>query len=175
MKTAFSRINYSLAILLAGSGALVSSACRTPPPPRLEYHIGDNAVAGPLTFNVVEARWTNQLEAYPTPRIPERNYLLIRVLVTNGGGGETAIPLLKLENSNGEVFNESENGAGVDKWLGLIRRINPAQTDDGWLLFDVPTNSYKLRVTDGAIENEHVAYVSLPLSMQTDVGSPITQ
>ena len=60
------------------------------------------------------------------------------------------LPFLKVVNSNGDTFTESENGVGVDNWMGLLRRISPAQSEDGWLLFDVPTNSYKLRVTDGA-------------------------
>jgi hypothetical protein len=142
--------------------------CRQPPPSKLEFRIGDPATAGPLTFNVVETRWKSQLEAFPTPRIPERNFLLVRVVVTNSGGTEMGIPFLRLENSNGATYIESEDGSGIDHWLGLLRRINPAQTEDGWLLFDVPTNSYKLRVTDGALENEHVAYVNIPLSINTD-------
>lgn len=147
---------------------LVAVACKRPTPTKLEFHLGDPATAGPLTYNVVEAKWRNQLDAFPSARVPERNFLLVRVVITNSGGTEMGIPFLKVENSNGDVFTESENGAGVDNWLGLIRRISPAQTEDGWLLFDVPTNTYKLRVSDGAIENEHVAYISMPLSMQTD-------
>src|SRR6476469_9248407 len=161
-----------IAWTLAAGSMLLSFGCRSATPAKIEVHIGENAIVGPLTYNVVEAQWRSQLEASPTPRIPERNFLMLRVLVTNGGGSETAIPFLKVENSSGDSFTESENGAGVDKWLGMLRRISPAQTEDGWLLFDVPTNSYKLRVSDGAVENEHVAYISVPLSMQTDVPKP---
>jgi hypothetical protein len=158
-----------LAFALVGACTVATFGCRTNQPlAKAEYHIGDTAAAGPLTFNVIEARWVSQLDAFPTARIPERNFLLVRVTVTNGGGTEMSIPFLKLINSNGDTFTESENGAGVEHWLGLIRRINPAQTDDGWLLFDVPTNSYQLRVSDGALENEHVALISIPLSMNSD-------
>jgi hypothetical protein len=158
-----------LALALAGMCTVASFGCRPAQPPKLEFRIGDAAAAGSLTYNVVEARWVSQLDAFPTPRIPERNFLLVRILITNGSGTEVGIPFMKLINSNGDTFTESENGAGVDHWLGLIRRINPAQSDDGWLLFDVPTNSYKLGVSDGAVENEHVALISIPLSMNTDV------
>lgn len=144
------------------------AGCKQPAPAKLEFRIGDPATAGPLTYNVVETRWKSQLEGFPTSRIPERNFLLIRVSITNSGGAEMGIPFLKLENSNGDSYSESEDGSGVDHWLGLMRRINPAQTEDGWLLFDVPTNSYKLRLSDGALENEHVAYVSIPLSINTE-------
>lgn len=157
------------ALALAASVVVLAVACRNPPPPKEAYTLGEPVVAGGLTYKVIEARWRDQLEASPTPRVPERNFLLVRVQVTNSAGAELGIPFLKVENSNGDTFTESENGAGVKNWLGLIRRISPAQTEDGWLLFDVPTNSYKLRVSDGAVENEHVAYVSVPLNMQTDL------
>lgn len=171
MNTA-NRSRRALAFTFAAGSMLVGFGCRQITPAKIEVHIGENAIVGPLTYNVVEAQWRSQLEASPTPRIPERNFLLLRVVVTNSGGAEAAIPFLKLENSNGDTFSESENGAGVEKWLGLLRRISPAQSEDGWLLFDVPTNSYKLRVSDGAVENEHVAYISIPLNMQTDGPTP---
>jgi hypothetical protein len=162
----------ALILALGAPFILIGVGCKTTAPATLEYHVGDPAGVGPLTFNVVETRWKSQLDAFPTPRIPERNFLLVRVVVTNGGGTEMGIPFLKLENSKGETFIESENGGGVEHWLGLLRRISPAQTEDGWLLFDVPTNAYKLRVTDGAIENEHFAYIDIPLNIEPQV-SPL--
>lgn len=153
---------------------LLGSACSKPAPAKAEFRIGDAAAAGPLTYTVTEARWVSQLEGFPTPRLPERNFLLIHVTVTNSGGSDVSVPFFKLENSTGDVYEESNNGIGVDRWFGVIRRLGPAQSQDAWVLFDVPTNSYKLRVTDGKYENEHVAYISIPLSMQTDTPPPQT-
>lgn len=172
MLTTFGRPTRKLAVLMATISVLISSGCKPPTAAKAEFRIGDPAVTGPLTYNVVEARWRSQLEAFPTQRLPERNFLLLKVTVTNGGSTEVAIPFLKVENASGDSYSESDNGAGVDDWLGLIRRIAPAQTEDGWILFDVPTNSYKLRVSDGAVENEHVAYISIPLNMQTENPAP---
>jgi hypothetical protein len=132
-------------------------------PPKGEYRVGDRVAVGPLTYTVIETRWRSQLEAFPAVRFPGRNFLLVRISVTNGGGTEISVPLLKLENSNGDSYNEDENGSGVDNWLGLLRRMSPAQTADGFLLFDVPTNSYHLRVTNGDVENEKAAFISMPL------------
>lgn len=148
--------------------SVLSLSCKEQEGPRSEAHMGDPAVAGPLTYTVIEARWRSQLQAFPTARFPERTFLLIKLSVTNSGGSEVSIPFLKLETSKGETFTEVENGAGVDGWLGVLRRVGPAQTEEGWILFDVPTNSYKLRLTDGNVEREHLAYVSIPLSMETE-------
>jgi hypothetical protein len=160
------------ALALTVVGLTLSSACKPHAASVGESRMGEPAVAGRLTFNVVEARWRSQLDAFPTPRMPGRNFLMLKLTVTNGGGQPVALPYLKVENSSGEIFSEVENGAGVDNWFGMFRRIQPAQTEEGWLLFDVPTNSYKLRVTNGAVEDEQVAYISIPLNMQTDAPPP---
>lgn len=168
MTSALKNAARALVIALVAPSFLMSIGCKQAAPAKLEYHIGDPANVGPLTYTVLETHWKNQLDGFPTPRAPERNFLLVRLSVTNGGGKEAGIPFLTLENSKGESFTESNDGTGVDSWLGLLRRISPAQTEDGWLLFDVPTNTYRLRLTDGAVENEHVAYVNIPLSMESD-------
>ncbi len=46
-------------------------------------------------------------------------------------------------------FLESEDGEGLDNWFGLLRNIEPAQTQQGIILFDVALTSYRLRITDG--------------------------
>ncbi len=154
-----------LTIALVTVGILLQPGCSKPQVAR-EYRAGDPVTTGPLTFNVVQSTWKSQLDAFPVARVPDHNFLLIHVVVTNGGGSDASIPLLKLENSKGESFSESENGSGVDNWLGLLRRVSPAQSSDGWLLFDVPTNAYRLRVSDGDIEHEQFAYIDVPLSMK---------
>ncbi|MBS1875140.1 MAG: DUF4352 domain-containing protein [Acidobacteria bacterium] len=157
-------------VLLASAAVAVTAVfgafgCGKPQQLRAEYRAGDPVKTGALTYTVLESSWKSQLDAFPAPRVPDRNFLLIHVLVTNSGGTEVSAPSLKLENTSGDTFGESDNGAGVDQWLGLLRRLSPAQSADGWILFDVPTNAYKLRLSDGAFEGEKVAYVSIPLSI----------
>src|SRR2546422_259696 len=82
-------------------------------------------------------------------RLAQNRFLLLTVSVTNGGGRDVALPLLSLEDANGKLHTESENGASVENWFGLLRNISPAQTQQGRMLFDVPLGSYKLRLTDG--------------------------
>jgi len=50
-----------------------------------------------------------------------------------------------------------------------LRTISPAGTDQGWLLFDVPIGSYRLRLTNAADpEQEAHSFVDLPLSLDPD-------
>jgi hypothetical protein len=56
----------------------------------------------------------------------------------------------------------------------MIRRIKPAQTEHGAVLFDVPVNEYKLQVSyDGDDpEQEITGKVDLPLKFDGDFAPP---
>jgi hypothetical protein len=136
---------------------------------KIEFQMGDRVSAGPLTFNVIETAWRSQLGEGFTIRTPENRFLLITISATNGGGHDVSVPLLTLEGSDGKTYKEVENGEGVDRWFGLLRTLNPAQTQQGQLLFDVPLGTYRLKLSDGADSGtEHTAFVVIPLSMDAD-------
>jgi len=138
--------------------------------------MGERVSVGPLTYNVIETNWRSQLGSDFKVRLPERRFLLITISVTNGAGKVVSVPLFTLENQQGQTFQESDNGEGVENWFGLLRELNPAQTQQGRLLFDVPLGTYKLRVTDGGEPGaERFASINIPLRMDTDTGveSPV--
>lgn len=151
------------------AGACVTcllTACAAKPQAKAVYEMGERIVCGSLTYNVIETDWRSQLGSSPTIRVPERNFFLVRLSVTNGYGHEVSLPLFTLEGLNGDSFTESSDGGGVEHWFGLLRKVAPAQTEEGWLLFDVPTNAYRLKVTDAAeTGKERVALVMLPLKL----------
>jgi hypothetical protein len=134
--------------------------------------MGERVTLGPLTYTVVETAWRTQLGQMLNIRVPQRRFLLVTVSITNGGGREVAVPLLQLEDGNGKAYQELEDGSGVDNWLGLLRQLNPAETQQGRLLFDVPLTSFRLRVTDaGEPGSEQYAWIQIPLRM--DVDAPV--
>lgn len=159
---------FALAISLLG--------CRAPITSRAEYQMGEKIVAGPLTYNVVEKVWRSQLGEGFQVRAPQNRFLLITISATNGGGNEVSVPFLQLEGPDGKVYSEIENGEGVDNWFGILRTIQPAQTQQGRILFDVPLSSYRLRLSDGDSVSGRYAYVHLPLQIDADppVESPIS-
>lgn len=131
--------------------------------------MGDRVVTGALTFNIIDATWRSQLGSGFNVRIPENRFLLISVSATNGGGHDISVPLLMVEGSNGKTYQELDNGEGVDRWFGLLRTLNPAQTQQGQLLFDVPLGTYRLKLTDGGESGpEHTAWVTIPLRMDPE-------
>ena len=130
--------------------------------------MGDKVPAGPLTYNVVEKVWRSQLGEMFQTRMPQNRFLLISVSATNGGGSQVSVPMLELEAPDGKIYKELENGEGVDNWFGILRTMEPAQTLQGRLLFDVPLSSYRLKLSDGDSVSGHFAYVQIPLQIDAD-------
>jgi hypothetical protein len=150
---------------------LVFSGCSQENSTRLDYKMGEKIPLGPLTYNVIQTSWRNQLGEGFKIRSPQQRFLLISISVTNGGGKEVALPLFKLETDRGESITESDNPEGVPNGIGILRSVTPAQTLQGSLLFDVPLAGYKLILTDGGEPGlEKTAFVDIPLRMDVDQG-----
>lgn len=132
--------------------------------------MGENVPVGSLIYHVIETEWKSQLGEFPNVRTPDRSFLMVRLSITNSGGQEQVVPQLTLENSAGTSYPESNDGTLVPGWLGMLRTIKPAATEEGRILFDVPTNSYRLRIPEGTdMEDERFAFIKLPLSLGTDL------
>jgi hypothetical protein len=92
--------------------------------------------------------------------------LQIHVTVTNTGAEEIAVPMLRLHDAAGNEVSEIMEVEGNTRWLGMIRRMQPALTEDGMIYFDVPVGSYKLEVVDNSMaDNEQIAFIEIPASL----------
>jgi hypothetical protein len=69
---------------------------------------------------------------------------------------------MTLVDDSGKSYPELADGNGVLHWLGVVRRISPAQTERGVVVFDAPAAHYKLKLTDEADPED--VYIDLPLS-----------
>ena len=135
----------------------------------MTFRMGERATVGKLIYNVTQAEWKTNLGEGASARVPDHRFLVVRVSVTNSGTDQASMPLLKLFDANGNEHRELDNGEGVEGWMGFLRMLNGVETREGALLFDVQPASYKLQVTDGGdTENEIVAYVDIPLRMDSD-------
>ena len=160
-------------LALMCSSALFFSACQQAPVAKMQFAMGERVPVGQMTYSVVESEWKAQLGESFKARSPENRFLLLKISVTNGTGQDASIPLLTLEASNGQTYREQSNGEGVVNWFGLLRTVNPGQTQQGAILFDVPLTSYKLRVPDISDPGlERYVTVQIPLRLDSDVPIP---
>jgi Domain of unknown function (DUF4352) len=135
---------------------------------RAAFRMGQQMQVGPLIYNVLETKWVSQLGDMLRQRVPKQRFLLVRISVTNSGGQEVSLPFLSLEDAKGQSYPEEQSGEGVDGWMGFLRTIQPAQTENGWLVFDVAPGSYNLRVSgETSSGDEQSVLIHIPLSVDS--------
>lgn len=158
-----------LLIPIALFSALATLSCSSGGREVRVYAMGDRAAAGKLVYSVLEASWKRQLGEQLNPRMPQKEFLLLRLSVTNGGAVEAAIPAATLVSPSGSEYPELSDGTGVDDWMGVLRHLKPNDTDFGWILFDAPRGDYQLRVTDDAFDpaDAIVSLIQVPLKMES--------
>ena len=154
--------------LLSGAllGAALASqmACLKPAPPVRVYHLGEQVEAGTLAYTVLEAKWRAQIGEGSDVRVPEHRFLVVHFTVTNSGARDMMAPALTIVDQSGRNYDESMDGRGVPSWLGIIRKMKPAETLDGAILFDAEPKSYKLKLDDGS--GISPSMVELPLQFE---------
>src|SRR5258708_11828310 len=106
-----------LSVILSLAGILAISGCGSSGPARTEYPVGERVRVGPLTYYVIESRSASQVGDLLKLRPAQDRSLMISLSITNGSGNDVSVPLLEVENPNGQLFKESENGEGVSNWM----------------------------------------------------------
>jgi hypothetical protein len=149
-------------LVCAGIAALLAGCSRQKPHPVVTYKMGETARVGPLAYTITETEWMDQLGEGAGARVPKHRFLAIRLTVTNGGAGRSAIPVTELVDSRGESHPEVDAGELSD-WFGALRTLDPAQSDHGRVVFDVPAGAYKLKVAeDSDAEQIWTALIDVP-------------
>ncbi len=120
-----------------------------------------------MSYTVFERQWHTQFGTGPDARMPQNRFYLLRLSVLNSGGSEAILPALSLVDDAGNAIPEATDGDGVQDWIGNTREIAPAETAQGFLLFDVPPKHYKLKVQGD--DEKQIAFVDIPLSFDSDV------
>jgi hypothetical protein len=159
-------------LICAGLAVVMGGCARRNPHPVVTYKMGETARVGPLSYTITEAEWFDQLGEGAGARLPKNRFLAVRLTVTNGGAARSAIPLTELRDARGEVHAEVD-AAELGDWLGTFRGLDPAQSEHGRVVFDVPSGTYKLRVAEDADSDEQwTALIELPYQPPTLVPRP---
>jgi hypothetical protein len=98
--------------------------------------------------------------------VPKNRFLLLRVSIVNSGSEDLDVPTVTLLDDQGQAVEELQDGDQVPQWLGFVRKVKPADSISGNVVFDAEPKHYRLRVTD---ENgEKPALVDIPLNFNAD-------
>jgi hypothetical protein len=130
------------------------------------YEAGNRVEVGHLIYTVFETQWLPQLGAGDTARIPKNRFFLIRLSAVNSGSEDMDVPTMTLKDDRGNTVDELSDGEGVPQWVGYIRKVKPADSISGNVVFDAEPKHYSLYLSD---ENgEKPAIVDLPLNFSSE-------
>jgi hypothetical protein len=162
------------AALACLAACLVSPACTPAAAPDARLHrMGERVTIGALVYNVFEDQWKAQLGQDSDVRVPKDRFFLLRLSVVNGGSTDLMVPALTLVDDAGQTYAELPNGEGVPEWTGYLRRVKPAETLQGNIVFDVSPKHYRLRVTDETGQKSRD--IDIPLNFASDTPDMPTQ
>lgn len=123
--------------------------------------MGEKAEIGTFIYRAIETRWPMTLEG----RVAKDRFFIVHVTVVNSGSNPASIPGFEVVNDQGNSFPETVDGSGVENWLGVSRKLPPAETEQGNIVFDVPPKHYRLRVAD---ETDEFMYIDIPLNLDSE-------
>jgi hypothetical protein len=131
---------------------------------------GEKATTGSLVYSVIDTRILPQLGEDQNIRTPQNRFFLVQLAVSNSSSQDQPIPGLTLVDDSGQQYAELADGTGVSNWLGIVRKVGGAQTEQGTILFDAPARHYRLRVTEDTDASEIA--IDLPLNFQGEQQLP---
>jgi hypothetical protein len=149
-------------MLAAVVAALLLNACSNRVSQVHTYSLGEKAELGHIIYTVYETQWLPQFGGGHAARVPQHRFFLVRMTAVNSSGADLIVPNATIEDDKGNSYPELRDGEGVPTWIGYLRRVKPAESAQGNLLFDAPPAHYKVRITDENEENQ--AYFDIPLS-----------
>jgi hypothetical protein len=129
------------------------------------FDMGSRVEAGHLIYTVLETEWLPQIGAGDTARVPRNRFFLVHLSAVNSGSEELDVPNVTLVDDKGQTVDELQDGQDVPQWIGFVRKVKPADSISGNVVFDAEPKHYRLRVTD---ENgEKPAMIDIPLSFNS--------
>jgi hypothetical protein len=160
--------NVCLAAALA-VGVLLTAGCgaKTDSPLLGTFRMGEKVQAGPLTYTVLEAHSRPALSDTALGNPPQNRYLFVKVSITNSGNRATPVPAFELVGNQQTYHEVTEGLQDVPDALGVLRSVQPAQTEQGSVIFDAPVGAYKFAISDGGEPgSEKYAHVDIPVQLE---------
>jgi len=150
------------------AAGLLLGGCKSQPAgfPVRTYPMGEKVLLGNLTYTVFETEYLTQIGDGPAPRIPQNRFFLVKVSVSNGGSETANVGAFQVEDDNGKIYPELDNGDGVPDWIGYLRSLKPAESAQGNAVFDAPPRHYTIRIHDET--GEKAALIDIPLTFNAE-------
>lgn len=156
------KITFFSAVLALCLGLLSSSCGVGAKPDAKIFQSGEKAFVDRVSFSVVDSQTLPKLEEGGEDRIPTNRFYIVQISVFNGGNADYTVPTLALVDDAGQSIPELADGKGVQRWVGVSRKVSPGETLQGNIAFDAPVKHYKLLISGEFVDA--AVYVDMPVS-----------
>jgi len=126
-----------------------TSTTSTPPTEARHQKLGEDVFAGYWAYRGISAHWQKSIGSEYTAQYPDAKFLVVDLAIRNNDKTASTLPPVKLVDGEGREYDESSKGIFLEKSFGLLKSVNPGVTSRGYVIFDVPTGSYALKVSGG--------------------------
>jgi hypothetical protein len=162
------QLRFVLLLAVAAAASLLSSCGDSGEKfPVRTYKLGERITLGHIVYVVFETQWLTHIGEGVDARVPQQRFFLVRLSAVNSFGADIIVPNFTLEDDSGKTYPELSSGEGVPQYIGYLRSVKPAESQQGNALFDAPPRHYKMRIADET--GEKIAYVDIPLTFVSDI------
>ena len=98
------------------------------------------------------------MTGYSSIETPDAAFLVVDLFIRNNDRTASTMPPLKLVDMEGREYDESSTF--VPGSFSVFKKLNPGVSSHGYVVFDVPRGSYKLRLS-GGFESGDTALIDL--------------
>lgn len=130
------------------------------------YTLGERMQLGHIVYQVFETQWLTHIGEGADARVPQHRFFLVRLSAVNSSSADLTVPNFSIEDDNGNTYAELSSGEGVPQYIGYLRNVRPAESQQGNALFDAPPRHYKMKITDET--GDRVAFVDIPLTFVSE-------
>jgi len=158
-----SDFSVAITILLSGLLSLLGCSAVMSTKPML-HRMGDRVEVGSLVYRIIEVEWRAQLGTDSQIRTAQNRFVIVRLSITNSAASEAEVPAMQLIAHGNRLYKEVRDVTGIPDWLGILRRLAPAETLFGRVVFDVPPGDYLLRVSEDSLNPDEArsALIEIP-------------
>ncbi len=145
--------------------AFMLTACGEKAAPVKYARMGEAIVLGDVEHAVLVADWRGSIGEGPSARVPENQFLVLRIALSNEADRPAEMASLRLIADDGTEYEELADGSGLADWLGLVRTLSAKESRNGDVLFDAPRGVYKLKLAEHSADGDeiNVAMVEIPV------------
>jgi len=132
--------------------------------------MGEAVTLGSVSHTVLGAEWSTGIGSGAAARVPQDQFLTIRIALANTADTEAEIAQMQLIAADGTEYEELADGSGLLDWLGLVRTLPAKDSRQGSVLFDAPRGVYNLKLTEQTVDGSDadVAFVEIPLRLDNN-------